>query len=67
MISNSSFTKKAVKDLYGVDSAVAFPGVDLEKFNLGIENKDRFVLTVNRIVPNKNLQLATNLICVLNS
>lgn len=67
VISNSSFTKKAVKDLYGVNSAVAFPGVDLQKFNLGIENKNRFVLTVNRIVPNKNLELAINSIGVLKS
>lgn len=67
VISNSSFTKKAVKDLYGVDSVVAFPAVDLEKFNQGIENDDRFVLTVNRIVPNKNLELAINSIAVLKS
>ena len=67
VISNSSFTKNAIKELYGVNSLVAFPGVDLEKFSRGIENDDHFVLTVNRIVPNKNLELAINSIGVLKS
>ena len=61
ILCNSDFTKKAIHERFNRDSTIIFPGVDIDKFTLN-EAGNRFILTVNRIVPNKNLIFSIKLI-----
>ena len=61
ILCNSEFTSNAIRNRFNRKSSIVFPGVDINKFSY--ENvEENFILTVNRIVPNKNLQFAINLI-----
>ena len=42
---------------YGVDAAVNYPGVDTDAFRPGDEDRERFVLTVGELLPDKGLRL----------
>ena len=61
ILCNSDFTKNAIHERFNRDSTIIFPGVDIDKFALN-ETDNRFILTVNRIVPNKNLIFSIELI-----
>ena len=56
ILSNSNFTAKRIKKYWGKDSEVIHPPVDIKRFS---HNKNRldFYLTVNRLVPNKRIDL----------
>ena len=56
LIANSNFTAKRIKKYWGLDSEVINPPVDIERFQ---HNKTRgdFYLSVNRLVPNKRIDL----------
>ena len=56
LIANSNFTSKRIKKYWGLGSKVIHPPVDTERFNFKKE-RDNFYLCVNRLVPNKRVDL----------
>ena len=54
---NSGFTLDAVKKAFSRDGIIAYPGVDVARFAYSARDEG-FLLSVNRIMPNKNLELA---------
>ena len=56
LIANSHFTAKRIKKYWGLDSEIIHPPVDIGRF---VFNKERenFYLSVNRLVPNKRIDL----------
>ena len=56
LISNSNFTAKRIKKYWGLNSHVIHPPVDLERFDCN-KIRDKFYLSVNRLVPNKRIDL----------
>tara|TARA_B100001057_G_C22789522_1_gene927037 strand:+ start:427 stop:1605 length:1179 start_codon:yes stop_codon:yes gene_type:complete len=56
LISNSTFTAKRIKKYWGLDSEVINPPVDIKRFNYKNTRGD-FYLSVNRLVPNKRVDL----------
>lgn len=56
LISNSNFTAKRIKKYWGLKSQVIHPPVDVERFNFN-NSRDNFYLSVNRLVPNKRIDL----------
>ena len=56
IISNSNFTAKRVKKYWGLESEVIHPPVDIERFDCN-KSRDDFYLSVNRLVPNKRIDL----------
>jgi len=55
-ISNSNFTAKRIKKYWGKDSEVIHPPVDIKRFRHD-KNRLDFYLSVNRLVPNKRIDL----------
>ncbi len=56
LISNSNFTAKRIKKYWGLSSEVIHPPVNVEKFDYK-QNRSDFYLSVNRLVPNKRIDL----------
>ena len=56
LISNSKFTAKRIKKYWGLDSEVIHPPVDIGRFNFN-KKRENFYLSVNRLVPNKRIDL----------
>ena len=56
IIANSNFTAKRIKKYWGLESEVIHPPVDVERFKYK-EERDDFYLSVNRLVPNKRIDL----------
>ena len=56
LISNSNFTAKRIKKYWGLNSEVIYPPVDLKRFKYK-NQRDNFYLSVNRLVPNKRIDL----------
>ncbi len=56
LISNSKFTAKRIKKYWGLKSEVIHPPVDISRFNYKNTRED-FYLSVNRLVPNKRIDL----------
>ena len=59
LISNSNFTARRIKKYWGLNSEVIHPPVDVERFEYKKTRGD-FYLSVNRIVPNKRIDLLVN-------
>ena len=55
-IANSLYIGRRIKKIYGKDSKVIYPPVDVDKFEL-CEKKDDFYLTASRMVPYKKIGL----------
>jgi glycosyltransferase involved in cell wall biosynthesis len=55
-IANSQYTARKIKNIYGRDSTVIYPPVDIEKFDIGNKKED-FFLTASRMVPYKKIDL----------
>jgi glycosyltransferase involved in cell wall biosynthesis len=55
-IANSNYVKRRVKRIYGRESTVIYPPVDLELFKI-LEKKEDFYFTASRIVPYKKIDL----------
>ncbi len=55
-IANSQYTARKIKNIYGRESTVIYPPVDIEKFDIGNKKED-FFLTASRIVPYKKIDL----------
>ncbi len=56
LISNSNFTARRVKKYWGLESEVIHPPVDIDRFEYTV-NRSNFYLSVNRLVPNKRIDL----------
>tara|TARA_B100000900_G_C20583622_1_gene718599 strand:+ start:871 stop:2049 length:1179 start_codon:yes stop_codon:yes gene_type:complete len=56
LIANSNFTAKRIKKYWGMESEVLHPPVEVERFNYNKTRED-FYLSVNRLVPNKRIDL----------
>lgn len=56
LISNSNYTAKRIKKYWGLDSEVINPPVDIKRFKYNKTRGD-FYLSVNRLVPNKRIDL----------
>ncbi len=56
LISNSNFTAKRIKKYWGLDSEVINPPVEIKRFKHN-KNRGDFYLSVNRLVPNKRIDL----------
>ena len=56
LIANSKFTAKRIKKYWGLDSEVIHPPVDIGRFNFN-KKRENFYLSVNRLVPNKRIDL----------
>jgi len=59
LIANSNFTAKRIKKYWGLNSEVIHPPVDLSRFNCN-KNRGDFYLSVNRLVPNKRIDILVN-------
>ena len=55
-IANSLYIGRRIKKIYGKDSKVIYPPVDVDKFEL-CEKKDDFYFTASRMVPYKKIDL----------
>ncbi len=56
IISNSNFTSKRIKKYWGLESEVIHPPVNINRFNYKNSRED-FYLSLNRLVPNKRVDL----------
>jgi len=56
LIANSQFTSKRIKKYWRLDSKVIHPPVNIKRFSYNSERED-FYLSVNRLVPNKRVDL----------
>ena len=56
IISNSNFTSKRIKKYWGLESEVIHPPVDIKRFNYK-ESREDFYVSLNRLVPNKRVDL----------
>jgi len=56
LIANSNFTARRIKKYWGLKSEVIFPPVNVELFDFSQE-RENFYLSVNRLVPNKRVDL----------
>lgn len=55
-LANSEFIARRIRKVYGRDSAVLYPPVDIDRFTVGVK-KDSFYLTASRMVPYKMIPL----------
>ena len=55
-IANSHYIARRIKKIYGKESTVIYPPVDVEKFEL-CENKEDFYMTASRMVPYKKIDM----------
>jgi glycosyltransferase involved in cell wall biosynthesis len=55
-IANSNYIARRIKKVYGRESTVIYPPVDVERFKL-YEQKEEFYLTASRMVPYKKIDL----------
>jgi glycosyltransferase involved in cell wall biosynthesis len=55
-IANSKFVQERIKRIYGKDSTLIYPPVDIKKFTL-YKKKEDFYLTASRLVPYKKTSL----------
>ncbi len=56
IISNSNFTSKRIKKYWGLESEVIHPPVDIKRFKYENSRED-FYVSLNRLVPNKRVDL----------
>ena len=55
-IANSNYIARRIKKVYGKESTIIYPPVDVEKFEL-CENKEEYYFTMSRMVPYKKIDL----------
>lgn len=54
-LANNSWTAKLVRDIYGIEAIVLHPPVDVEYFTYNGRSKEKLVVTISRLTPEKNL------------
>ena len=65
IIANSSFTARRIHKYWGIKAKVIHPPVDIKRFNFK-NNREDFYLSVNRLVPNKRIDLLVKAFNKLN-
>ncbi len=65
LIANSNFTARRIKKYWGINSKVIHPPVNIERFNFK-QVRSEFYLSVNRLVPNKRIDLLVKAFNKLN-
>jgi glycosyltransferase involved in cell wall biosynthesis len=55
-VANSEFISRRIKKVYGRESDVIYPPVDVDRFSL-VESKDDYYFTASRLVPYKRIDL----------
>jgi len=55
-VANSGFVARRIRKVYGSDAAVIYPPVDVERFAIGAQHED-FYLIASRMVPYKRIPL----------
>ncbi len=61
-VANSNFIAKRIKKVYGRDSEVIFPPVNVNKFSANFDKQD-FYFTASRLVPYKKIDLIAQAFC----
>jgi glycosyltransferase involved in cell wall biosynthesis len=56
LVANSDFVARRIRKAYGCDAKVIYPPVDIERFELGAQHED-FYLVASRMVPYKRIPL----------
>jgi glycosyltransferase involved in cell wall biosynthesis len=56
VLTNSLYTKQILRERYGVEAGVLYPGVDTERFRPATGVKGNYVLSVGALVPRKGHQ-----------
>jgi len=56
IIANSNFTSKRIKKYWGLESDVINPPVDIKRFKYN-NDRENYYISVNRLVPNKRIDL----------
>tara|TARA_Y100000589_G_scaffold240098_1_gene227625 strand:- start:419 stop:1597 length:1179 start_codon:yes stop_codon:yes gene_type:complete len=56
IIANSNFTSKRIKKYWGLDSDVINPPIDIKRFKYN-NPRENYYISVNRLVPNKRIDL----------
>lgn len=64
-IANSKYIAQRIKKIYGRDSTVIYPPVDVDKFELRTDKED-FYLTASRLVPYKKIDLIVEAFSKIN-
>ncbi len=63
LIANSEYTKEEIKKLFGVDSTVVYPPVNIGKFLKFFDSiKKKNIITISRYSPEKKLDDAINIV-----
>lgn len=57
LLANSTWTAEQVKKAFGFNAHVLYPPVDTEYFAYDGRSKEKIIVTVSRLVPEKNLHL----------
>ncbi|MCX8199227.1 MAG: glycosyltransferase [Sulfolobales archaeon] len=57
LLTNSTWTANLLKEVYGLDAFVLHPPVDVEYYAYDGRRKEKIIVTVSRITPEKNLHL----------
>ncbi|MEM2025091.1 MAG: glycosyltransferase [Desulfurococcaceae archaeon] len=57
VLTNSTWTAKLIKEIYGIDAEVLYPPVDVEYFSYDGRQKEKVIATISRYTPEKNLEL----------
>ena len=65
IIANSNFTSKRIKKYWGLDSDVLNPPVDIKRFKYNNPRGDYYI-SINRLVPNKRIDILINAFNKLN-
>ena len=65
LIANSNFTSRRIKKYWGINSKVIHPPVNIERFDFK-QVRSEFYLSVNRLVPNKRIDLLVKAFNKLN-
>lgn len=56
LVANSAFVGRRIRKIYGCDASVVYPPVNVERFELGTQHED-FYLIASRMVPYKRIPL----------
>ena len=56
LIANSTFTSRRISKYWGLESTIIHPPVETKRFNFS-NSRENFYLSVNRLVPNKRVDL----------
>lgn len=57
LLTNSTWTARLVKRIFGLDAEVLYPPVDVERLKYDGRPKERIIVTISRLTPEKNLHL----------